>query len=137
MEKNNNIGTGILFGFLAGGTIGAALALLFAPKSGKELREDIRSKTDNCFDEADKYVEEAKVKAKELINEGKKRSDKLINDAKVKSDELLRDAESIFNEAKEKANSTIASGKNTLQSESNKLKNAVKAGVGAYKESKS
>ena len=33
---------GLLFGFLAGGVIGAVLALLYAPKSGKELRKDIR-----------------------------------------------------------------------------------------------
>ncbi len=137
MEKNNNLGAGILFGFLAGGAIGAAFALLYAPKSGKELRDDIRTKSDDYLDSADKYVEQAKVKAKDLINEGKKRSDKLIDDAKIKSDELLRDAERIFKEAKSKANNSVAGGKSTLEAESNKLKGAVKAGLDAYKESKS
>ena len=38
MSDNNGVGDKILF-FMAGAGIGAALALLFAPKSGRETRE--------------------------------------------------------------------------------------------------
>ena len=133
---NDNISKGLLVGFLAGGAVGAALALLYAPKSGKEFRNDIKSRTDEYMDDADQYIYDAKVRAKELINEGKKRSDKLVNDAKEKSDELLKHAEKIFNDAKSKADDAVNSGKQTLESETNKLKTAVKAGVDAYKETK-
>ncbi len=43
-------------GFLVGGLIGAGLALLFAPKSGKETREDIKR-------EIEKLIEAGKTKA--------------------------------------------------------------------------
>ncbi len=134
--SENNVGKGIFLGLLAGGLLGAVAGMLFAPKSGKELRDDIRSRTNGYMDDADKYIADAKDKAKDLINEGKKKSEKLINDAKIKSDELLKDAEKVFGEAKAKANSTIASGKETMDHEASKLKDAVKAGVDAYKNTK-
>ena len=136
MASENNIGKGLLIGLLTGGAIGAIIALLYAPKSGKELRSDIKQKADDYFDEAEKYITEAKVKAKDLINEGKRRSEKLITDAKTKSDELLKDAEKIFNEAKTKTGDTISAGKKTLEEESTRIKGAFKAGLDAYKESK-
>jgi gas vesicle protein len=44
MSQNNSV-KGFLIGFLAGGTVGAIVALLTAPKSGKELRVDIKQKS--------------------------------------------------------------------------------------------
>ena len=134
--SENNVGKGLLIGFLAGGAIGAVLALLYAPKSGKELRSDIKEKADEYLGEAEKYIADAKDKAKDMINEGKKKSEKLISDAKIKSEELLKDAEKIFGEAKLKATTTINTGKENIESESGRLKEAVKAGVDAYKSAK-
>jgi gas vesicle protein len=134
--SENNIGKGLLIGFLAGGTIGAIIALLYAPKSGKELRSDIKTKADEYLNEADKYISDAKDKAKELINEGKRKSERLISDAKSKSEELLKDAEKLFTDAKSKATTAINTGKENLETESGRLKDAVKAGVDAYKSAK-
>jgi gas vesicle protein len=135
-REENNLSKGILIGFLAGGAIGAILALLYAPKSGRELREDIRHKTDEYMDDAEKFIADAKNKAKDVINEGKKKSEKLIFDARTKSEELLKDAERIFTDAKGKTGSFVASGKDVLDSESSKLKSAFKAGIDAYKETR-
>jgi len=137
MANENNFGKGLLIGLLTGGAIGAAIGLLFAPKSGKELRKDIKTRTDEYLDDADKYISDARTKAKELINEGKKRSEKIISDAKIKSDELLKDAEKIFADAKGKVGEAYHTGKKTVEEERDKLKTAFKAGVDAYKESKS
>jgi gas vesicle protein len=41
-----NRATNFLFGAFLGGLIGAGLALLFAPKSGNELRQDISEYAD-------------------------------------------------------------------------------------------
>jgi gas vesicle protein len=136
MSRENNSGGTIFFGFLAGGAIGAAMALLFAPKSGKELRNDIKNKTDAYLDEADKYIAEARNKAKVLINDGKEKSEKIINDAKSKSEAILKDAEKIFNDAKSKASNSLNEGKSTIDAEASNLKTAFKAGVEAYKETK-
>lgn len=133
MSRDNGLGKGVLLGFLAGSAIGAIIALLYAPKSGKELRGDIKEKTDEFLDNGSEYLANAKVKATEIINEGKKRSEKIISDAKVKVDSLLQDAEKVLTEAKSKTGEYVSSGKDNLQKESEKLKNAFKAGVEAYK----
>lgn len=136
MAHDNNQGNGFLIGLIAGGALGAIIGLLYAPKSGKELRSDIRLKSNEYLDDADKYIEEAKIKAKDLINDGKKKSDDLIADAKTKSQELLKEAEKLFDNAKTKASKTVSDTKGNLETEGTKLKSAVKAGVEAYKETK-
>jgi gas vesicle protein len=136
MSGENNHGKGLLIGLLIGGAIGAIAGLLFAPKSGRELRQDIKNKSDEYLDDAERYVADARTKAKDLINEGKKRSERLISDAKTKSDELLKDAEKIFSDAKSKASGAVQTGKKIIENETDKLKTAFKAGVDAYKESK-
>jgi len=136
MGQAENFRKGMLIGFLTGGALGAALALLYAPKSGKELRKDIRDKSDEYLDEAEKYIAEAKDKAIDLINEGKKRSEKLIKDAKDKSDQLLKDAEKLFHDAKGKGTEYLATGKETIEQKKDQVKSAIKAGVDAYKETK-
>ncbi|MDO8550212.1 MAG: YtxH domain-containing protein, partial [Ignavibacteria bacterium] len=78
MASENNQGKGLLIGLLIGGAIGALAGLLFAPKSGRELRQDIKNKSDEYLDDAERYITDARTKAKDLINEGKKRSEKLI-----------------------------------------------------------
>jgi gas vesicle protein len=135
-SDNNNIAKGFLIGFLAGGTVGAIAALLTAPKSGRELRADIKVKSEEYFDEAEKYLAEAKDKARELINEGKKKSEKIILDAKAKSEDILKDAEKVFKDAKVKTSDMYNTGKEKFDSESGRIKSSVRAGVDAYKEAK-
>lgn len=137
MSHENNNAKSFIVGLLAGGAIGALVALLFAPKSGKELRADLKLKGEEYLDEAEKYISEAREKAKELINEGKKKSEKIISEAKMKSQEIIKDAEKIINEAKEKGGDVISSTKEKIESEAQRFSSAVKAGVDAYKESKS
>ena len=136
MSNDNNIAKGFIIGFLAGGTVGAIVALLTAPKSGKELRADIKVKSEEYFDEAEKYLSEAKDKARELINEGKKKSEKIIHDARSKSDDILKDAEKIFKDAKVKTTESFQVGKERIETEAERLKSSVKAGIDAYKEAK-
>jgi gas vesicle protein len=136
MGQGDNFRKGLLIGLLTGGALGAVIALLYAPKSGKELRRDIRNKADEYMDDAEKYIADAKDKAIDLINEGKKRSEKLIKDAREKSDQLLKDAERVFKDAKEKTGDVIQSGKETVEQKRDQIKSAIKAGVEAYKETK-
>ena len=77
MGQGNNFSKGLLIGFFTGGTVGAALALLYAPKTGKELRKDIKDRGEEYLDEAEKYISQAREKAVEMINDGKDRSEKL------------------------------------------------------------
>jgi len=136
MAQENHLGKGVLIGFITGGALGAALALLYAPKTGKELRAEIRTKSDDYLDEADKYIAEAKDKAIDLINDGKKKSEKLIKDAKIKSDELIKDAEKVLEDARSKTDVLVKTSKEKVDQKTSQVKTAIKAGVDAYKETK-
>jgi len=91
---------GFLIGFLAGGTVGAIAALLTASKSGKEFRGDIKQKSEEYFDEADRYLTEKKNKVREMISEGKRKYSMIMNDIKSKPEEILKGSEQVFNHAK-------------------------------------
>ncbi len=136
MAEDNGMGKGLIVGFLTGAAVGSIIALLFAPKSGKELRQDIKVKSQEFMDEADNYLANAKDKATQLINEGKKKSEKLVSEAKEKVDALLSEAEKILHDAKDKAGTYVQSGKEKVEKESDRLKSAIKAGVDTYRSEK-
>jgi gas vesicle protein len=58
-------------GMVAGALVGAALALLFAPKSGAALRRDIVRRTREARDEAAEQVERVRERAGELADRGR------------------------------------------------------------------
>ena len=121
-DEDNGMRKGIVLGLLAGGVIGAVLALLYAPKPGKELRADINNKAGEMMHDAEGYITVAKSKAVDIINEGKKRSESLISEAKKRAESLLGDAEKILTDAKER-----------VGAEETKIKSAVRAGAEAYR----
>lgn len=135
-SDDNGVGKGLLIGFLTGAAVGSIIALLFAPKSGKELRQDIKVKSQDFMDDAELYLANAKDKASQLINEGKKKSEKLVADAKEKVDALIGEAEKILTDAKDKTNVYVHSGKDKIEKEGERLKSAIKAGMDAYKTEK-
>jgi gas vesicle protein len=126
MAQENGMMKGLVIGFFAGGVIGAAIALLYAPKSGRELRADIREKTDDMIEGAEEYLHAAREKAGEIVTEAKKRSDHLITEAKKRADTLLADAEKVITDAKQKTGAIVEEGA--------RLKDAVKAGMDTFKE---
>ncbi len=135
-NEENGMGKGLLIGFLTGAAVGSIIALLYAPKSGKELRQDIKEKSQDFIEDADQYIVKAKDKASQLINEGKKKSEKLVADTKEKVDTLLGEAERILSEAKDKAGNVAHQGKEKIEKESERLKTAIRAGMDAYKTEK-
>ena len=124
MSSDN--GKGLLFGFISGALVGGLVALLYAPKPGKELRGELLKKSGELADDLEDYMQDAQSKARDIINEGKDKSSALIVEAKEKADGLLKDAETIMQGAKQK-----------VGGEGTKMKTALKAGVDAYKEERS
>lgn len=109
MAGNDDNKSSFLIGFLAGSVIGAIVALLYAPKPGKELRADIKNKAGEIADSAEEYIIAARNKAVDIINEGKRKSEGLISEAKKRAESLLGDAEKILTEAKTKSTSSDTS----------------------------
>jgi gas vesicle protein len=125
-EDNRSMVKGLVIGMIAGGAVGAVVALLFAPKSGKELRADIRDKAGNLLEGADDNLRAAKTQAGQIVSEAKTRSNQLIDDAKRKADTLIHDADRVLADVRQKSG--------TAAEEGVRLKNAVRAGVDAFKE---
>jgi gas vesicle protein len=123
MSQNSRIAKGLLIGFFSGAVVGGVIALLYAPKSGKELRSDLKKKSEEIAVDVETYLRDAQIKAKQLINEGKDKSAQLITDAKTRAESLLQDAESILTDAKRR-----------MADEGGRVKHAVKAGVDAYRD---
>jgi gas vesicle protein len=121
-DEKNGLAKGLFIGFIAGGIVGAIAALLYAPKSGKELRGDIKRKAGDLAEDASEYVKKARARTAEIINEGKNRSEQLVSDAKETSEQILGSAEKVLTGIRERAGE-----------ESGRVKSALRAGVDAYK----
>ncbi len=78
LEKLDTKESSVLVPFLVGGIIGAGVALLLAPKSGREIRKDIkdiaadtREKAVTAFEQGKGLYEEGKAAVKNAIEAGK------------------------------------------------------------------
>lgn len=61
----------MLLSFLLGGIVGAGLALLVAPQSGKETRQKIRDLADDVKERSTEYVDKAKDTFSSVVDDGK------------------------------------------------------------------
>lgn len=61
-HDENNQGTTILVSFLIGGIVGAGLALLLAPQSGRKTRKQIADMAEEVLDYTSDYAKKLKGK---------------------------------------------------------------------------
>jgi len=80
-EHSGTAGTAITF-LLIGLGAGALAALLFAPKSGKQLRRDLRRKYDDAVDAVEDFAEEARDRVEDAIERGSKWADSVKESAR-------------------------------------------------------
>jgi gas vesicle protein len=132
--ETSGLSKGLLIGLLTGGAVGAALALLFAPKSGRELRSDISDMTNQYIDKAGDILNTANERSREIINEGRTRAESFIDDAREKASTLLSDAEKIVTDARAKVGNAGGKVMTDVKDNAGKLADAAKAGTEAFKE---
>jgi len=98
-------GSRFLRGLLIGGVLGGIAGLLFAPKTGKELRADLKERGSTVFKGASEVYSEARTQAKAIVE-----------DAKRRAEELKREADRQLREARLKASQILAgsAGKETI-----------------------
>lgn len=72
---SNNEDRNVLLNFLAGmglgALVGAATALVLAPKSGKETRDDIRTAAEDLRTRADKVIHDLSESSEDLVKKSK------------------------------------------------------------------
>jgi gas vesicle protein len=64
-------GGGVLLAFLLGAFTGAAVALLYAPHTGRETRDLLGEKADEARKRAADAAEKAAVRGREALNQGR------------------------------------------------------------------
>jgi gas vesicle protein len=84
-------------GFLIGGVLGILAGIFFAPKSGKELRSDIREKGIGVLTDAKEIYADVTTKAKEILEEARHQAGK-----------MKKEAEGHLSEAREKTKEILA-----------------------------
>jgi gas vesicle protein len=115
----------LLKGLIIGGFVGVVFGILYAPKSGKETREEIANKTDELL-----------VKAKEEYGNALAKS-KIVYEAAVKR---LKEADAAarekVEEMEEKVSQFAQQGSEKITENTNRIKKALDSGIEAYREEK-
>jgi|SRR5579872_337959 len=129
-EQESKITKGLFLGFVAGGIVGAVVALLYAPKPGKELRKDLRVQKDKLVDKATDFLNATAEAGEDFINEVPGRSREIITAAREKANSILENAEKTLSDAKTKAAVKI----DTVKTAGTKVQSAAKAGMDAFRD---
>jgi gas vesicle protein len=107
-------GGSFLMGLLAGTVLGAGLGMLFAPKSGSELRSQIGSQiadqTGKLRDAADPYYQQATEKVSQIVDRGKEAYDRARSSVSNMAAQGTSGAASPSTEPKSAVGTTSTSG---------------------------
>ena len=81
MEEHEKPQCHFCMGLLIGGVLGALAGIFFAPKSGKELRSDIKEKGNEFLKDTKEIYADVGTKAKDIIEEVKHQAKDLKKEA--------------------------------------------------------
>lgn len=87
-DDRNSGASGIILSFLMGGLTGAALAILFAPRSGEETREILRDKIREGKERGRELKERAAVKGREILEDAGEYADRARETVEKRKDRL-------------------------------------------------
>lgn len=118
-EKSSDL----LKGLFIGGFIGVVLGILYAPKSGKETREDIARTTEDLLSKGKEEYEKAVERSKAAYEAAVKH----LKGLEISAKEQFEEVESKVSEFAQQGADAIAGNKN-------RLKKAIDAGVETYRE---
>ena len=118
-DYGDNISTRLTF-FLVGAGIGAVLALLFAPKSGEELRNDIADATRKGIDKSREAAQQLGQRAGEYYEVTRDRAAELYTTASEKVGEVAQSAKDVAARQTGSVTAAIEAGKKAYQEEKRK-----------------
>jgi gas vesicle protein len=118
-DSGDSISTRLTY-LLIGGGIGAILALLFAPKSGQELRGDIADATRKGIDRSREAAQQLGDRAGEYYEATRERASELYSQAAEKVTETAQAAREAANRQTGTISAAIDAGKKAYQEEKRK-----------------
>ena len=134
-DSGDNISTRLTY-FLVGAGIGAVLALLFAPKSGEELRNDIADATRKGIDRSREAAQQLGTKANEYYDTGKQKAGEYYDAARETAEEYSEAtrerAADLYDTASSKAGEVVTKTRDAVSNQAGSISAAVEAGKKAY-----
>jgi len=127
-DNGDNISTRLTF-FLVGAGIGAVLALLFAPKSGEELRNDIADATRKGIDRSREAAQQLGAKATEYYDSARTTAGEVYETTRERASEL-------YDTATAKAGEAATAAREAAVRQAGSVQAAFEAGKKAYVEEK-
>jgi gas vesicle protein len=118
-DSGDNFSTRLTY-LLIGGGIGAILALLFAPKSGQELRGDIADATRKGIDKSRETAQQLGQRAGEYYEVTRDRASELYSTAAEKVGEVAQSAKDVAARQTGSVTAAIEAGKKAYQEEKRK-----------------
>ena len=118
-DSGDNFSTRLTY-LLIGGGIGAILALLFAPKSGQELRGDIADATRKGIDKSREAAQQFGQRAGEYYEVTRDRATELYSTAAEKVGEVAQTAKDVAARKTGSVTAAIDAGKKAYQEEKRK-----------------
>ena len=88
-SSDSSAGTAVAF-LLIGIGVGAALGLLLAPKTGRQLRKDLRRSYDDAMETVSDWSDEARDRLKDAVDKGAEFADEIRSKAEPLGDYLRR-----------------------------------------------
>jgi gas vesicle protein len=138
-DSGDNISTRLTY-FLVGAGIGAVLALLFAPKSGEELRNDIADATRKGIDKSREAAQQLGTKAGEYYDATKQKAGEYYDTARETAEEYYEAtrerAGDLYNTASAKAGEVVTKTRDAVAQQAGSISAAVEAGKKAYVDEK-
>jgi gas vesicle protein len=104
-----------LVGFIVGGLVGAATALMLAPQSGEQTRTLIRDKSIELKDKASETAELTRGRAEKAAADARARAEELAAQAKERAEELRKRGQQVFEEQRQKVEAAIQSGLKSIK----------------------
>ena len=127
-DSGDNISTRLTY-LLIGGGIGAVIALLFAPKSGHELRGDIADATRKGIDKSREAAQQLGDRAGEYYEATRDRASEFYSQASERASDL-------YSQAAERVGEVAQTARDTASRKTSTVAAAIDAGKKAYNEEK-
>lgn len=108
-DRRTTVKAGALL-LIAGGIIGAGVALLFAPQSGKSTRKDIS-----------RYARKAKRKAEEVADDFSESISRMVDTVGEKTADILDRGKDVAHETKKEILRAIEDGQEKLEKQRSRL----------------
>jgi gas vesicle protein len=127
-DSGDNISTRLTY-LLIGGGIGAVIALLFAPKSGHELRGDIADATRKGIDKSREAAQQLGDRAGEYYEATRDRASEFYSQASERASDL-------YSQAAERVGDVAQTARDSASRKTGTVAAAIDAGKKAYQEEK-